>query len=369
MSASGGPREAVFMRRALALARRGWGQTAPNPLVGAVIVREATIVGEGYHARYGAPHAEIMALRAAGAHARGATMFVTLEPCTHHGHTPPCVDALLAAGIFRVVVATRDPNPVAAGGVERLRAAGVTVDVGLEEAAARELNAAFLHAFSSNRPWVTLKLAVSLDGALADAAGRSRWITGERARHVVHRLRAQSDAIAVGVGTVLADDPALTVREAPAPRVAPRRIIFDRGARLPLASTVVRTAREVPTLVIADAPDERRVRALEEAGVSVLRASGTLAALEELAARGVRSLLVEGGARLAGSLLASALVNRLIIFRGSMLLGAGSLGAFSAVPAYSLEAAPRYAAVERRALGDDVMTIYAPAWPAGEHNT
>ena len=172
----------TFMRRALELAERGWGQTAPNPMVGAVVVREGAIVGEGYHARYGAPHAEIMALRAAGAHARGATMFVTLEPCTHHGHTPPCVDALLAAGIFRVVVATRDPNPVAAGGVERLRAAGVTVDVGLEEAAARELNAAFLHAFSSNRPWVTLKLAVSLDGALADAAGRSRWSGRSRGR-------------------------------------------------------------------------------------------------------------------------------------------------------------------------------------------
>ncbi|MGH7632905.1 MAG: bifunctional diaminohydroxyphosphoribosylaminopyrimidine deaminase/5-amino-6-(5-phosphoribosylamino)uracil reductase RibD, partial [Gemmatimonadaceae bacterium] len=212
------------MRRALALARRGWGQTAPNPLVGAVIVRDGRTVGEGYHARYGAPHAEIMALRAAGEGARGATMFVTLEPCAHHGHTPPCADALLAAGIVRVVVAARDPNPVAAGGVERLQAAGVTVDVGLEGAVAQEMNAAFLHAFSAIRPWVTLKLAVSLDGAIADAAGRSRWITGERARRVVHRLRAQSDAIAVGIGTVLADDPALTVRDAPAPRVAPLRV-------------------------------------------------------------------------------------------------------------------------------------------------
>ncbi|MGH7626561.1 MAG: bifunctional diaminohydroxyphosphoribosylaminopyrimidine deaminase/5-amino-6-(5-phosphoribosylamino)uracil reductase RibD [Gemmatimonadaceae bacterium] len=357
------------MRRALALARRGWGQTAPNPLVGAVIVRDGRTVGEGYHARYGAPHAEIMALRAAGEGARGATMFVTLEPCAHHGHTPPCADALLAAGIVRVVVAARDPNPVAAGGVERLQAAGVTVDVGLEGAVAQEMNAAFLHAFSAIRPWVTLKLAVSLDGAIADAAGRSRWITGERARRVVHRLRAQSDAIAVGIGTVLADDPALTVRDAPAPRVAPLRVIFDHGARLPLRSAVVLTAREVPTLVIVDAPDARRVRALENAGVSVLHAAGIIPALEELAARGVRSLLVEGGARLAGSLLAGALVNRLIIFRGSMLLGAGSLGAFSAVPAYSLDAAPRYAAVERRALGDDVMTIYSPASPAGEHNT
>ena len=369
MPASGSPRDAVFMRRALALARRGWGQTAPNPLVGAVLVRDGSIVGEGYHERYGAPHAEVMALRAAGEHARGATMFVTLEPCAHHGHTPPCADALLAAGVVRVVVAARDPNPVAAGGAERLRAAGVAVEVGLEGAAAEELNAAFLHAFGANRPWVTLKLAVSLDGAMADAAGRSRWITGERARRTVHRLRAQSDAIAVGIGTVLADDPSLTVRDAPAPRVAPRRVIFDRGARLPLTSIVVRTAREVPTLVIVDAPDAPRVRALEDAGVRVLHAAGLISALEELAARGVRSLLVEGGARLAGSLLAGALVNRLIIFRGSMLLGAGSLGAFSALPAYSLDAAPRYAAVERRALGDDVMTIYAPAWPAGEHNT
>src|SRR5688500_3271295 len=215
---SNDPRDAEHMRRALVLARQGWGQTAPNPMVGAVVVRGGVVVGEGYHARYGGDHAEVAALRAAGLLARGATVFVTLEPCTHFGKTPPCADALVAAGVSRVVAATRDPSPAARAGADRLRDGGIEVVTGVEERAARELNAPFFHAFGSDRPWVTLKLAVSIDGAITDATRTAGWFTGPESRREVHRLRAGSDAVAVGSGTVIADDPELTVRDFPAPR-------------------------------------------------------------------------------------------------------------------------------------------------------
>jgi diaminohydroxyphosphoribosylaminopyrimidine deaminase/5-amino-6-(5-phosphoribosylamino)uracil reductase len=348
------------MHRALAEARKGWGHTAPNPMVGAVVVRSGEIVGAGHHTRYGAPHAEIEAMRAAGDRAAGATVYVTLEPCAHTGKTPPCVDALVAAGVARVVVATRDPNPEAAGGVERLRDAGIAVDVGIVEPEARELNAPFFHAFAARRPWITLKLALSLDGALADASGHSRWVTGEESRRVVHELRAGSDAIAVGIGTVLSDDPTLTVRDAPPPRVAPTRVVFDRQARLPLGSVLARTARDTPTLVIAESPGAARTAALEALGVRLLRATSLAAALESLLAAGVRSLLVEGGARLAGALIGTGTVDRLVIFQGSVVLGAGALGAFAFVPPNEIERAPRWRTLERREVGTDTMTVYAP---------
>src|SRR6476661_53335 len=244
------PADGAFMRRALDLAENGWGRTAPNPMVGAVVVRDGAIVGEGWHNRYGEAHAEVEAIRSAGERARGATMYVTLEPCNHEGHTPPCTDAILAAGIRRVVIAVADPNPVAAGGAERLREAGVTVEVGLGEASARELNAVFFHALASDRPFVRLKLALSLAGAMSDATRRPAWLTGHEARAEVHRLRAGSDAVAVGIGTALADDPQLTVRGFTPPRVAPVRIVFDTSARLPLDSRLVRSARESPVLVV-----------------------------------------------------------------------------------------------------------------------
>jgi diaminohydroxyphosphoribosylaminopyrimidine deaminase/5-amino-6-(5-phosphoribosylamino)uracil reductase len=349
----------AYMRRALDLAQRGWGQTAPNPMVGAVVVRDGTIVGEGYHARYGEAHAEVAALRAAGELARGSTVYITLEPCAHHGKTPPCVDALIAAGVARVVIAARDPNPDASGGLDRLSAAGIQVATGIEESQARELNAPFFHAFASRRPWVMLKLAVSIDAAIADAAGRSQWITGPRSRRVVHHLRAGSDAVAVGLGTLLADDPSLTVRDAPAPRTPPRRVIFDRHARTPLDARVVRTARDVPTIIVAESPDPARARALEGAGIQIVSAPTVEAALEQLAREGVRSLLVEGGARLAGTLLEHALVHRLIIFQAPVLLGAGALGAFAFAPAMPVGDAPHLRVLERRTLGADTMTVYA----------
>jgi diaminohydroxyphosphoribosylaminopyrimidine deaminase/5-amino-6-(5-phosphoribosylamino)uracil reductase len=349
----------AMMRRALELARGGWGHTAPNPLVGAVLVRDGEVVGEGFHARYGAEHAEVAALRAAGARAVGATAYVTLEPCAHHGQTPPCADALIAAGVKRVVVATRDPNPVAHGGLDRLQAAGIETTVGVEEQAARELNAPFLHWFASDRPWVTLKLAVSLDGALAGEGGSAQWITGPKSRQEVHRLRAGSDGVAVGVGTVIADDPLLTVRDWAAPRVAPARIVFDRHLRIPLASRLIQTARDVPVIVVADAPFPGRARPLIEAGADVVTAGSTGDALRILRQRGIRSLLVEGGARLAAAMLAGSMVDRLIIFQAPCILGAGAIGAFSYVPPKTPADAPRLPIVERRAFDDDLMTVYS----------
>jgi diaminohydroxyphosphoribosylaminopyrimidine deaminase/5-amino-6-(5-phosphoribosylamino)uracil reductase len=347
--------ERAWMRRALALAERGWGQTAPNPMVGAVVVRDGVVVGKGFHARFGEAHAEIVALAEAGERARGATVCVTLEPCNHHGKTPPCVDALIAAGVKRVIAAVRDPGRESGGGAERLRAAGIDVEFGVEEAAARELNAPFFFAASgATRPWVTLKLAVSLDGAIAGAPGGPRWLTGESARKYVHRLRAQSDAVAVGIGTALADDPQLTVRQGKRPRVAPLRVVFDRSARLPLNSRLVKTARRVQSLVMTDQADAAAARALEAKGVLVESAPDMLAKLELLHRRGVRSLLVEGGAILAGALLGAKAVDRLIIFQAPVLLGAGSLPAFSGVGGME-----RFTVIERREFGADLMTVFA----------
>ena len=359
-SAASSGRDAQYMRRALELAEQGWGQTAPNPMVGAVVVRDAVVVGEGFHPRYGEAHAEVNALRAAGDRARGATLYVSLEPCAHVGKTPPCTGAIIAAGIARVVAAVRDPSPVARGGVEALRAAGILVDVGVEREAALELNAPFFNAHASDRPWVTLKLAVSADGAIADLSGTQRWITGPESRAEVHRMRANADAVAVGVGTVLGDDPSLTVRDAPAPRVAPRRVIFDSRLRTPLAANVVRTALEIPTIFVAapKAPASSRAT-LERAGADVIVANDLASALAQLRSRGVRSVFSEGGARLAGSLLGAGLVDRLAIFQSQMLIGRDRLGAFEFAPHGFEEGLAKLPVVTRRAFGDDELTVYA----------
>jgi diaminohydroxyphosphoribosylaminopyrimidine deaminase/5-amino-6-(5-phosphoribosylamino)uracil reductase len=358
------PADGAYMRRALDLAENGWGRTAPNPMVGAVVVRDGHIVGEGWHRRYGEAHAEVEALRSAGERARGATLYVTLEPCNHQGRTPPCTGAILAAGIRRVVIAVADPNPVAAGGAERLREAGVTVEIGLGEASARELNAVFFHALSSDRPFVRLKLALSLDGAMSDATRKPAWLTGHEARGEVHRLRTGSDAVAVGIGTVLADDPLLTVRSFSAPRVPPLRVVFDTSARLPLTSQLVRTARESPVVVVCWAPEARHAVALEQEGVELLHAATLGDAMRALRARHVRSILVEGGAALAASLIQEALVDRLIIFRAPLVLGTGALNPFGAFPAATIDDAPRWRFVRSARFGDDEMTVYAP--PARE---
>ncbi len=317
------------------------------------------MVGEGYHASYGGDHAEVAALRAAGERARGSTAYVTLEPCAHTGQTPPCADALIAAGVRRVVMSRRDPNPIAGGGLERLKAAGIETMVGVEHDAARELNASFFNAQHADRPWVTLKLATSLDGAVADAARSPGFLTGDAARREVHRLRAGSDAVAVGIGTALIDDPQLTVRDGPAPRVPPVRVVFDRTARLPLASRLARSAREIPVIVVATNPDPDRAARLAAAGVVIVEAAGLQEGLRALRARGLGSLLLEGGAQLAGAFIAASAVDRLIIFQAPVVLGRGSLPAFGFAPPAAVLGARRLPVVERQTFGDDLMTVYA----------
>jgi diaminohydroxyphosphoribosylaminopyrimidine deaminase/5-amino-6-(5-phosphoribosylamino)uracil reductase len=352
-----------WMRRALALAQRGWGRVAPNPLVGCVIVRDGTLVGEGWHTEYGRPHAEVEALRAAGEAARGATAYVTLEPCSHSGKTPPCTSALASAGVARVVFAAADPNPKAAGGAEVLRSAGVEVVGGVEEDAARDGNFAFFHAHSPRsaiRPYVALKLALTLDARVADRDGRSVWITGEEARAEVHRLRAGFDAVAVGVGTALADDPLLTVRGAVEPRVPPVRVVFDRSLRLPAESKLVQSATDVPVWVVgrADAPAEDRT-ALEAHGVRILAAKSTEEGLRRLAENGVRSLLVEGGAGLASALLDAGAVDRLFIFYAPLLLGPQGLPAFGGVGSPAIDQARRWRRLDSQAFGPDTLITLA----------
>lgn len=352
---------ARFMRRAIELAERGAGQVAPNPKVGAVVVRDGIIVGEGWHQRYGEAHAEVHALAAAGERARGATVYVSLEPCNHHGKTGPCSEALIAAGVARVVCALRDPNPKAAGGLERLTAAGLQVDQGLLASEAAWRIAPFLHgAVNADRPFVTLKLAVSLDGAVAGPSRRRAWLTGPESRAAVHALRAEADAVAVGIGTALADDPALTVREAPAPRVPPARVVFDRLARLPLDSKLVRTAYQQPVYVVvgSEAP-QHRLDGLADHGVSPLAATGLSEALKALRGHGIRHLFLEGGATLGSAFLADRLVDHLIIFQASCILGAGALPAFVGLPGREADEAPRLRVLERRQYGDDLMTRYA----------
>jgi diaminohydroxyphosphoribosylaminopyrimidine deaminase/5-amino-6-(5-phosphoribosylamino)uracil reductase len=353
--------DSVHMRRALALALNGWGQTAPNPMVGAIVVAGGDVVGEGWHPRYGEVHAEVNAIEAAGDRARCSTMYVTLEPCAHFGKTPPCVDAVIAAGIARVVIAVGDPSAVARGGIEKLRAAGIQVDVGLERAAGLELNAPFFNAHCRDRPWVTLKLAVSADGGVADPTGAQRWISSPESRDYVHHLRANVDAIVVGVGTLLADDPSLTVRGVEPPRIAPLRVVFDSTLRTPPDMDIVRTAREVPTTIYAatsTAPNDR-MAAILDFGVDVTLVDGSLARLRSLFTRGVRSVLVEGGARLAGSLISESLVDRLVIFRSSLVLGAEALQAFAYAPPEFESSLAERPVVEERRFGGDVMTTYA----------
>jgi diaminohydroxyphosphoribosylaminopyrimidine deaminase / 5-amino-6-(5-phosphoribosylamino)uracil reductase len=352
-----------WMRRAIALAWNGWGRVAPNPLVGCVLVRDGAAVGEGWHAEYGGPHAEVAALHAAGDAARGATAYVSLEPCSHHGKTPPCTDALIAAGVRRVVFGGFDPNPKAAGGAAVLREAGIDAVGGVEEAAVRDQNAAFFHAHGDEgaaRPFVALKLAMSLDARIADRDGRSVWITGEEARAETHRLRAGYDAVAVGVGTALADDPLLTVRGAVQPRVPPARVVFDRTLRLPSDGKLARSARDIPVWAVCepDAPVDRRA-ALEEAGVRVLAAAGLAAQLRALGEAGVRSIFVEGGSVLASALLAADAVDRMYLFYAPVLIGPDGAGPFTGIPGSPLADAPRWRRIDTQSVGADTLITLA----------
>jgi diaminohydroxyphosphoribosylaminopyrimidine deaminase / 5-amino-6-(5-phosphoribosylamino)uracil reductase len=319
-----------FMKQALDLAENGRGFTSPNPMVGAVVVKDGRIIGRGWHQKAGGPHAEVHAIDDAGPEAEGATLYVTLEPCNHHGRTPPCTKKILAAGIRRVVVAMDDPNPhVAGGGAEFLRQQGITVISGVCENDARRLNEFFITHVRKRRPFVILKTAATLDGRIATRTGDSRWVTGERARAHVHEIRHAVDAIMVGVNTILTDDPSLTTRrEGDKPGVNPRRFILDTRLSVPDNAKVLRIPPASDTVIVTgDSGASEKRRKLADTGVEIMEAACTgnridLAALmPRLAERGITSLLIEGGARVAASALVAGIVDKVCFFYAPKILG------------------------------------------------
>ena len=357
----------AMMRAALALARRGLGTTWPNPSVGCVIVKNRHVIGRGWTGRGGRPHGEREALRRAGAAAQGATTYVTLEPCSHWGKTPPCADALIAAGLRRVVVALEDPDArVAGNGIAALRKAGLAVELGLCAAEAAELNAGFFQRVRLGRPLVTLKLATSLDGRIATASGESRWITGSAARERAHLLRATNDAILVGTETVLADDPQLTCRLPGLAGRSPLRVVLDRQLRIPPSARLLAEARQVPTWIVTlGSSDPARQELFRKAGIEVIAAEPDAAGLIDLSSalgllgdRGLTRLLVEGGGRLAAALFRADLVDRLVWFHAPLLLGSDGIPAVAGLDPNGLAAMPRFEQLATEFVGEDVMTVF-----------
>ena len=358
--------DARFMALALALGRRGLGRTWPNPAVGAVIVKDGIIVGRGWTQPGGRPHAEIEALRRAGEAARGATLYVTLEPCSHYGKSPPCADAIIAGGVSRVVAALEDPNPEVAGaGHARLRAAGIAVDIGVGAEAARHDHAGHIRRMRDGRPHVILKLAVSADGKAGAPGRKPLAITGEAARDRVHLLRAQSDAIMVGIGTALADDPMLTCRLPGMEKYSPVRVVLDSALRLPPASRMARSARDVPVWAVTGGEASRAAEnALLREGVTVLRAAqsdGRLdlaAVLKLMGARGVTRLMVEGGPTLGAALLAADLIDEAVLFQSSKVVGTDGVDALDGLPLTVLTQSPRLKCVMSEPVGADTRLVF-----------
>jgi diaminohydroxyphosphoribosylaminopyrimidine deaminase/5-amino-6-(5-phosphoribosylamino)uracil reductase len=361
--------DVLHMRAALALARRGLGNTWPNPAVGCVLVRDGQVVGRGWTQPGGRPHAETEALKRAGDLARGATAYVTLEPCSHHGRTPPCCDALIAAGVARVVCAMRDPDPRVDGrGFARLRNAGIEVLEGLLEPEAQAGNAGFSRRIREGRPFVTLKLATTLDGRIATAAGESKWITGPEARREAHAIRARHDAILVGSGTAVSDDPDLTCRLPGAAPVQSLRVVADARLRTPPTARVFATARDHPTLLatVPGHPPATLAPYLETGTEVATIARGheglrMAALLGALAQRGVTRLLAEGGAGIAAALLREGLVDRLAWFHAPAVMGGDGLPAAYPLPVEVLSAMPRFRRVASRPLGPDWLTEFEGA--------
>ena len=360
-----------FMRLALTLGRRGQGRTWPNPAVGAVVVQDGVIVGRGWTQPGGRPHAEPEALKRAGEAARGATLYVTLEPCSHVGKSPPCADAIIAAGIARVVSAIEDPNPEVAGqGHAKLRAAGITVDIGLGAAEAARDHAGHFRRVRDKRPHVILKLAVSSDDKIGAAGRKPFAITGEAAKARVHLLRAQCDAILVGIGTVRADDPLLTCRLPGMEARSPVRVVLDRSLRIPGTSRLVHSARETPLWVmtsnLSEAPAAMKLGA---AGAQVIRVAATStppgldlpAVLHALSEKGITRLLVEGGARVASSFVAAGLVDEVWLLRGAEAVGADGVAALDALPLTSITQSPAFHVRASESLQKDTLTIYERA--------
>ena len=360
-----------FMQLALTLGRRGQGRTWPNPAVGALVVKDGVIIGRGWTQPGGRPHAEPEALKAAGEAARGATLYATLEPCSHVGKSPPCADAIIAAGIARVVSAIEDPNPEVAGqGHAKLRAAGITVDIGLGAAEAARDHAGHFRRIRDKRPHVILKLAVSSDDKIGAAGRKPVAITGEAAKARVHLLRAQCDAILVGIGTVRTDDPLLTCRLPGMEARSPVRVVLDRSLRIPGTSRLVHSARETPLWVmtsnLSEAPAAMKLGA---AGAQVIRVAATStppgldlpAVLHALSEKGITRLLVEGGARVASSFVASGLVDEVWLLRGAEAVGADGVAALDALPLTSITQSPAFKLRASETLQKDTLTIYERA--------
>jgi diaminohydroxyphosphoribosylaminopyrimidine deaminase/5-amino-6-(5-phosphoribosylamino)uracil reductase len=358
-----------FMELALALGRRGQGRTWPNPAVGAVVVKDGIIVGRGWTQPGGRPHAEPEALKRAGEAARGATLYATLEPCSHFGKSPPCADAIIAAGIARVVSAIEDPNPEVAGqGHARMRAAGITVDVGLCAEQAAHDHAGHFRRVRDQRPHVILKLAVSADDKIGAAGGKPVAITGEAARARVHLLRAQCDAILVGIGTVRADDPLLTCRLPGMEPRSPVRVVLDRGLRISGSSKLVHSARETPLWVMtSDLSEAPAAMKLGAAGAHVMRVATTtvpppgldlMAVLHALADKGITRLMVEGGARVASSFVAADLADEVWLLRGPNAIGAGGIAALDTLPLSAITQSPALRLRASESLQNDTLTIY-----------
>jgi diaminohydroxyphosphoribosylaminopyrimidine deaminase / 5-amino-6-(5-phosphoribosylamino)uracil reductase len=350
------------MARAIELARRGEGAVEPNPMVGCVIVCGEEVVAEGWHRRYGSPHAEVEALTVAGPRAKGATAYVTLEPCCHQGKTPPCTQALIAAGVRRIVCAQRDPFPQVSGrGIEELQRAGIEVDVGILQSEAQKLNAPYLKLIKTGRPWIIAKWAMTLDGRMATARGDSKWISGQESRNVVHQLRGRVDAILVGSGTARADDPLLTARP-PGPRVA-TRIVVDSQASLGVDSQLVRTASQAPVLVAAGSVAAAKAKRdqLTAAGCEVLALDGSssndrlLQLLDELGRRRMTNVLVEGGPKLLGSLFDLGAIDEVHVFIARKLVGGtGARAPFIGAGVDKIGDALQLDETQWQQLGDDV---------------
>ncbi len=358
-----------FMRRALELAALGRGKTSPNPLVGAVVVKDGVIVGEGYHKKAGTPHAEVIALQEAGARAKGADLYVNLEPCCHYGRTPPCTKAIIEAGVKRVVVACEDPNLLVAGkGIEILRQAGIAVEVGVLEEEARRLNEVFFKFITTRRPFVTLKVAMSLDGKIATFAGDSKWITGEQARCYAHQMRAEHDAVMVGIGTVLTDDPLLTVR-LPGESKQPWRLIVDSRLRIPLESRIALTSGKFPTIVatVQHQGSREKKKLLEERGIEVWELPADRgrvdlnALLEELGRKEITSVLLEGGATLNASALEAGVVDKFVIFVAPKIIGGSRApGPIGGLGVERIEDAWLVSNLEFSRVGEDLMITCYP---------
>lgn len=354
----------AFMARALQLAEKGLNTTTPNPRVGCVLVKDGEIVGEGWHEKAGGPHAEVHALRAAGVQAQGAAAYVTLEPCSHHGRTPPCAAALIEAKVAKVVAAMQDPNPLVAGnGLSMLELAGIPTACGLLEQEARRLNAGFISRMSRGRPWLRLKIAASLDGKTALHNGKSQWITGPAARHDVQALRARSCAMLTGVGTVLADDPQLTVREIETPR-QPLRVVVDSRLQTPPAAKILHGGA---TLIAAMAgADGRKAEHLRAAGAEVLELPeldghvDLSALLADLGRRGINEVTVEAGARLNGALLQAGLVDEIVLYLAPILMGDKARGLFDLPELAEMAGKRNLRMLDTRQVGQDLRLTLAP---------